>query len=57
MKCTQCGEEVDELQSVKVDGKRKRVCESCAEAYESEENIAAEAESQMGRMMEYKGRG
>ena len=55
MKCSQCGEEVDELVSVQAGKKRKRVCEDCATLLNSEAEIADEATSAMKGMMEYKG--
>jgi protein-arginine kinase activator protein McsA len=56
MKCSQCGEEVDELVSVQAGKKRKRVCEDCASQLNNEAEIADEATSAMKGMMEYKGR-
>jgi protein-arginine kinase activator protein McsA len=55
MKCSQCGEEVDELVSVQAGSKRKRVCEDCASQLNGEAEIADEATSAMKGMMEYKG--
>lgn len=55
MKCSQCGEEVDELVSVQAGKKRKRVCEDCASQLNNEAEIADEATSAMKGMMEYKG--
>lgn len=54
--CKACGDEVDELTSVKVDGRRKRVCEDCAERIEEEQAIAEESESVVQDMMGFKGR-
>ncbi len=31
MTCAECGEEADEMVTVNVGGKRKRLCEDCAE--------------------------
>jgi ribosome-binding protein aMBF1 (putative translation factor) len=56
MKCKLCGEEADELRSVKVQGRARKVCEDCADRLEEEAEIGAEAESVMQGMMEYKGR-
>lgn len=56
MECKLCGEEVDELYPVKVDGRRKKACEDCLSRLEEEGEIAAAAESAMQGMMEYKGR-
>ena len=54
--CQSCGEEVDELISIKIDGKRRKLCEDCAEEAEADGMIAAESESVIQNMMEYKGR-
>ncbi len=56
MKCKACGEAADELKSVKVHGRTKKVCEECAERFEEEGEIAEAAEGAMQTMMEYKGR-
>lgn len=56
MKCKLCGEEADELRSVKVQGRARKACEDCVERLEEEAEIGAEAESVMQGMMEYKGR-
>lgn len=56
MECKSCGEEVDELFSVKVGNKRKKVCEDCLDRLREEDEIADAAESAMQGMMEYKGR-
>jgi ribosome-binding protein aMBF1 (putative translation factor) len=55
MKCPRCGEDVEELVSVQVDGKRTRACEDCASSLDDEAEIAAEATTAMKGMMEYKG--
>jgi len=47
---------VDELVSVKVDGRRIRVCEDCAERIAEEAEIAEMSESAIQDMMGYKGR-
>ncbi len=56
MKCKACGEEADELKTVKVHGRAKKVCEECAEQLEEQAEIADAAEGAMQTMMEYKGR-
>ena len=56
MVCQECGAEAYELISIKVGGKRRKLCEECAEIVEEEMAIAEEAESAMQGMMEYKGR-
>lgn len=54
--CKACGEEVDELVAVEVDGKRKRLCEDCAEEAERDQAIAEESEAVVQQMMGFKGR-
>lgn len=54
--CKSCGEEVDELQAVKVDGKTKKVCEDCADHVRQEHEVAEASESAVQGMMGYKGR-
>lgn len=54
--CKQCGEEVDELTTVKVGGKNKKLCEDCAADVEEKENIDDAAFDAMRGMMEYKGK-
>ncbi len=54
--CKSCEEEVDELVSVTVDGKRRRLCEDCAEEAEREQDLARESESAIQQMMGFKGR-
>jgi ribosome-binding protein aMBF1 (putative translation factor) len=57
MECAKCGEDVEELQTVKAGSKRIRVCEDCASLLSEAAEIAADATSAMQGMMEYKGRG
>ena len=54
--CRTCQDEVDELVSVKVEGRRIKVCEDCAERAAEEAEIAEMSESAMQDMMGYKGR-
>jgi ribosome-binding protein aMBF1 (putative translation factor) len=54
--CRSCKDEVDELVSVKADGRRIKVCEDCAEHLAEEAEIAEMSESAMQDMMGYKGR-
>ncbi|MEM9191980.1 MAG: hypothetical protein AAGF12_22595 [Myxococcota bacterium] len=54
--CKGCQEEVDELTSIKVGSKRRKLCEDCAELAMEEAAIAEESEAAMQDMMEYKGR-
>jgi hypothetical protein len=55
-KCEGCGEEVDELFAVVVDGRRKKLCEDCAEEVETSEDIARESEAVIQNMMGFRGR-
>ena len=54
--CKGCGEEVDELVSVKVQGKTKKLCEDCAEKAAEQEAVAEESEAVVQNMMGFKGR-
>ena len=54
--CKGCGEESDELQTVKVSGKTKKLCEACADHAREQDQIAEESESAVQNMMGYKGR-
>lgn len=53
--CPSCDEEVDELHSIKVRGKRKRLCEDCVELAQEEAEIAEMSEEAVRDMMGYKG--
>lgn len=55
-KCKGCGEESDELMTVKVSGKTKKLCEGCVELAREQDQIAAESESAVQTMMGFKGR-
>ena len=54
--CRSCDDEVEELVSVRADGRRIKVCEDCAERIAEEAEIAEMSESAMQDMMGYKGR-
>ncbi len=54
--CKRCGEEVEELVTVELGRRTRKVCESCADELREESEIAEGAESAMQGMMEYKGR-
>lgn len=56
MVCKECGEETDEIVTLRVGSKRLKLCEDCADRKREELEIAAEAEGAMQSMMEYKGR-
>ena len=54
--CKACGEEVDELVTVKAGTKTKKVCEACADEAREQDQIAEESESAVQNMMGFKGR-
>ena len=54
--CKSCGEDADELVSVTVDGKKRRLCEACAELAKEQDAIAEESEAVVQKMMDFKGR-
>jgi hypothetical protein len=54
--CRECDDEVDKLVSVKVAGKARKVCESCADRLREEAEVAEASEGVMQGMMGYKGR-
>jgi ribosome-binding protein aMBF1 (putative translation factor) len=54
--CKGCGEEVDELVSVKVQGKTKKLCDDCAERAAEQDAVAEESEAVVQNMMGFKGR-
>jgi len=56
MVCKSCGEEVEELVTVSVDGKTKKLCESCADEARESDAIAEESEAAVQNMMGFKGR-
>jgi ribosome-binding protein aMBF1 (putative translation factor) len=54
--CKQCGEDADQLVSVKVDGKAKKMCEDCADRAREAGEIAEASEAVVQGMMGFKGR-
>ena len=54
--CRVCENEVDELKTVKVDGKKKKMCEDCADRAAEQGAIAEESEAVVQNMMGFKGR-
>ncbi len=54
--CKGCGEEVDALVAVKVDGRAKKLCEDCADRAREASEIAEQSESAVQQMMGFKGR-
>jgi hypothetical protein len=54
--CKSCGEEVDELVTVTVGGKKKKLCEDCADEVREQGEIAEASEAVVQQMMDFKGR-
>lgn len=54
--CKGCGEEADELTTVVVSGKKKKLCEQCAEEAAAEGEIAEQSEAVVQQMMGFQGR-
>jgi ribosome-binding protein aMBF1 (putative translation factor) len=54
--CKSCGEEAEQLVSVKVDGKARKVCEDCADRAREEAEVAEASEGVVQEMMGFKGR-
>jgi F420-0:gamma-glutamyl ligase len=54
--CRDCENEVEELVTVKVSGKAKKMCEDCADRARETDAIAEESESVVQQMMGFKGR-
>ncbi|WP_437495098.1 hypothetical protein [Sorangium sp. So ce1014] len=54
--CRECNSEVDELKTIKVGTKKKKVCEDCADRAAQEGAIAEESEAVVQQMMGFKGR-
>ena len=55
-KCASCGEEVEEVHSIKIRGKRKKVCDDCLEVAKEQDEIAEMSEDAVRDMMGYKGK-
>jgi ribosome-binding protein aMBF1 (putative translation factor) len=54
--CKECGDEVDQLTTVKVGGKSKKLCEDCADRAREQAEVAEASESVVQGMMGFKGR-
>jgi len=54
--CMLCKDEADELVTVKIGGRRKKVCEDCAERLQEEAEIAEQSEAVIQEMMGFSGR-
>jgi len=54
--CKVCGEEAEELVAIRVQGRRKSMCEDCADEAREQDEIAEQSESVVQQMMGFKGR-
>jgi ribosome-binding protein aMBF1 (putative translation factor) len=54
--CKACGDEVDALVTVAVDGKKKKLCEDCADRAREAGEVAEQSEAVVQQMMGFKGR-
>ena len=54
--CKGCDNEVDQLVSVKIAGKTKKLCEDCADRAREEAEVAEASEGVVQQMMGFKGR-
>jgi ribosome-binding protein aMBF1 (putative translation factor) len=54
--CKQCGDDAEQLVTVKVDGKAKKMCEDCADRAREQGEIAEASEAVVQNMMGFKGR-
>ncbi len=54
--CKGCGDESDELVTVNVGGKKKKLCEQCAEEAAEKDQIAEQSEAVVQSMMGFTGR-
>ena len=55
-RCKRCGEDVDALVSMKVEGRTQKACEDCADRFREEQEIAIASESVVQGMMGFEGR-
>ncbi len=54
--CPECNNEADKLVSVKVDGRKRKLCEDCADRAREQGEIAEASEGAVQQMMGFKGR-
>jgi protein-arginine kinase activator protein McsA len=54
--CRECDNDVDTLKTVKIGGKKKKMCEDCADRLAQDEQIAEESEQVVQQMMGFKGK-
>jgi len=55
-KCQACGDDVDEIQKLKVGKRTLKLCESCADEKREQLELGEAAEGVLKDMMEWKGR-
>ena len=55
-RCRECGDDVDEVVAVKLDGKTRKLCEECVDRLREENEIAELSEGVVQGMMGFKGR-
>jgi len=53
--CKECGDEVDTLVKVKVDGKVRKLCEDCADRVREISEVAEASEQVVRQMMGFRG--
>ena len=54
--CAECNNEVEELVTVRVERKRKKMCPDCADRMRESDAISEESEAVIQGMMGFKGR-
>lgn len=54
--CKECNNDAETLTTVNVGGKRKKMCEDCADRVTQEAAVAEESETAVQGMMGFKGR-
>ncbi|MFC1641500.1 hypothetical protein ACFL5O_02250 [Myxococcota bacterium] len=54
--CRSCGDDVEELVTVRVNGKNKKLCENCADEAREHAEVAEESEAVVQKMMDFQGR-
>ena len=54
--CRECNNDVDELLTVRVKGKRKKMCQDCADRAKEAELVGQESEGVIQEMMGFRGR-
>jgi ribosome-binding protein aMBF1 (putative translation factor) len=54
--CKSCGDETDELVTLIISGKRRRVCDDCAAEARTQDDIAEQSEAAVQQLLGFKGR-